>query len=269
MKSQFHIFVLSVILLISQITMAEPTKSLTTSAAATVAEQPNTDSSRKEEILILKTQLQATLEFQQQLLSVVLWSLGSIIALAIGLAAFNWYSSKISYERELEALSRENQGFQSELKALVQHEVDQKASTLLERLDHRQVAIESAVKKNLEKQLNELKLRIGHIEKNMVTLEYNDTERKAEAALAEKRYSLAVYQYAELILVSIRQGSDYYEATEIIDRIREILDKYKPSLSASDVSHTTEALKRLSGSLAAPAEGLIEVINQHYQRSPG
>ena len=88
MKSQFHIFVLSVILLISQITMAEPTKSLTTSAAATVAEQPNTDSSRKEEILILKTQLQATLEFQQQLLSVVLWSLGSIIALAIGLAAF-------------------------------------------------------------------------------------------------------------------------------------------------------------------------------------
>lgn len=267
MESQLYRLVLFVMLLLSQVAMAEPTPGPTAPTSVAAAIQPTSDSSQKEEILLLKAQLQTIREYEQQFLSVVLWSLGSIIALAVGLAAFNWYSSKISYERELEALSRENRGFQSELKALLQHEVDEKSSALIERLDSRQSAIESTVKKSLEKQLGELSSRIGDLKKSLVDLEYNDTERQAEAALTEKRYSWAIYKYAELILVSIRQGSDHYQATEIIDRIREILDKNNPSLSASDVSHAIESLKKLSGSLSAPAEGLIDVINRHYQRS--
>lgn len=266
MKLSLFGLVLFFILPLSQMAMAEPSPA--PAPTATVPASMSTpDLVQNEEILLLKVQLQTTREYQQQFLSVVLWSLGSIIALAVGLAAFNWYSSKISYERELEALSRENRGFQSELKALLQHEIDEKSSTLIERLDDRQSDIESTVRNVLEKQLSELSSQIGGLKKRLVGLEYNDIERQAEAAVAEKRYSWAIYKYADLILVSIAQGPDHYEATEIIDRIREILDKHKPTLSANDVSHATESLKKLSGSLAAPAEGLIEVINQHYQGS--
>ena len=268
MKSSACWFVLCFVLF-SPAAMAEPEAAPmpVPTANVFVADPPVAAPCHEEEILLLKAQLQATREYQQQFLSIVLWALGSIIALAVGLAAFNWYSSKISYERELEALSRENRGFQSELKALLQHEIDEKSTTLIDRLNDRQSAIESTVKKSLEKRVGELSSRIDALTKSLLELEYNDRERQAEAALSEKRYSWAIYQYAELILVSIRQGSDHYQATEIIDGIREILTKHEPNLSASDVSHAIAALKKLSGNLSAPAEGLIEVINRHYQRS--
>ena len=42
---------------------------------------------------VLKAELETTQAFQDRFISMVQWSMGTVIAIALGLAAFSWYSS--------------------------------------------------------------------------------------------------------------------------------------------------------------------------------
>jgi hypothetical protein len=224
---------------------------------------PNPSST--EELRVLKTQIATTQEYQDQFISIVQWSLGAVLAMALGLAAFNWYSSKASYERDIQSLRQENRALHAELTALIRTEADASAKRLTDGLSARQVEIQAAVSKALEQKLAKQSSDISEVKTDVLDLQYRETQREAKEAARDKNYSWAIYTYSELLGISVRQGSDHYQVGEILDEIGKLLDNPATALSADNVTEVVESLKRLPQRYQAAAQNLIPRINRAHR----
>lgn len=210
------------------------------------------------EVEVLKAQIDTMKSYQEQFVSVITWSLGAVLTMAFGLAAFNWYSSRTSYDRDLQALRHENKALHAELRSLLQRETEQAAKHLLEQFGTKQAEIQSALTKALDSKLSE-------IGTNVLNLEYNFTEFEADEALKGKKYSWAIYKYCQLLEMSVRQGSDHYRVGDILDEIGKVLDKPETSLTADNVTDAVEMLRRLPTRYRTAAENLIPRITRAHK----
>jgi chromosome segregation ATPase len=218
-----------------------------------------------EELQVLKAQIATTQQYQEQFVSMVQWSLGAVLAMALGLAAFNWYSSKVSYERDIASLRQENKALHAELSALIKIETEASAKRLIESLSERQADIQAAVAKALESKLAKHSADISQLNSKILELRYTLTELEAEDAEGEKRYAWAIYKYCDLLDISVKNASDHYQVGEILDVIGKLLENPATSLSADDVTHAVEALKRLPQRYQAAAQNLIPRINRAHK----
>ena len=210
------------------------------------------------EVQVLKAQIETMRSYQDQFISVITWSLGAVLTIAFGLAAYNWYSSKLSYERDIQALRQENKALHAELTALLKSETEQAAKRLLDELASKQAEIQAALTKAFDSKLSDIKDEV-------LDLEYNFTEDEAENALKEKSYAWAIYKYCRLLEISVRQSSDYYQVGEILDRIGKVLDNPATSLSSDNVIDAVEKLRRLPKRYQTAAENLIQRITKAHK----
>lgn len=218
-----------------------------------------------EELQVLKAQLETIQDYQDQFVSMVQWSLGAVLAMALGLAAFNWYSSKASYERDIASLRQENKALHAELSAMIKAEADASAKRLVEALSERQKEIQVAVGKSLDPKLQKHSSDIEDLVSDVLELQYERTEQNAKEAVRDERYAWAIYEYCNLLDLSVKNHSDHYQVGDILDEIQKLLGNPKTSLSADDVTHATESLKRLPQRYQAAAQNLIPKINQAHK----
>lgn len=222
-------------------------------------------SNQAEELRVLKAQLSTTQEYQDQFISMVQWSLGAVLAMALGLAAFNWYSSKASYERDIASLRQENNALHAELSALIKAETEASSRRLIEALSERQADIQAAVAEALDPKLANHSSDISELRGNVLDLRYDLTEREAEDAVRDKSYAWAIYKYVDLLDISVKNGSHRYQVGDILDEIRELLDNPATSLSADHVTRAVEGLKRLPQRYQSAAQNLIPRINRAHK----
>ncbi len=239
-------------------------------AAAVVSAQVTAPASpspnpQTEELQVLKAQLATTEAYQDQFVSMVQWSLGAVLAMALGLAAFNWYTSKASYERDIASLRLENRALHAELSALIKADIEASAKRLIEGLSDRQADIQAAVAKALDPKLSKHSSDISQLRSDVHELQYELIEREAEDAARDKSYAWAIYKYCDLLDISVQNRSDHYQVGAILDAIGKLLDNPATSLSADNVTHAVEALKRLPQRYQAAAQNLIPRINRAHK----
>ncbi|QCF24595.1 hypothetical protein [Hydrocarboniclastica marina] len=240
-----------------------PLSSLAEAKKSSVVEQTE----QHNEIALLTAQIASMENYQSQLISIVIWSLSSVIAMALGLAAFNWYTSKVSYEREMQALNQESDAKLQEMHSALKTSVDEYSKKLVADLDSKSDEIKNAAIKEIQKRIESLTLSLKEQKSRILKLEYDNKERLAEEAMGKGRLEWSVYQYCDLLAISVEQGSDHYQVGEILDEISKALDDPKISMSSDDVSRTIAALKNLPKRHQAAAENIIPKVNRAYGKA--
>jgi hypothetical protein len=210
-----------------------------------------------ESLAVLVAQMEVVKSYQDTFVSIVLWSLGSVLAMALGLAAFNWYSSRVIYERDIQALRHENQAVVRVIEAELKGEFSEFFQSLEKSLSSSVDAMEKDVEGRLNGSLNSQSLKIESLKKRIVDLEFEVTKIKAESALKENRLSWAIYQYLDLLLISVEQGSCHYEAGDILDVISEILDLDDASIPSEYVTKAIDVFDSLPQGYRVVGERLL------------
>ncbi len=236
------------------------------SMAETVIEAKKEFSAKSEEVVLLKAQLKSIEGHQSQLISIIQWSLSSIIAMALGLAAFNWYTSKVSYQREIQAIIQESNAKFNELNSQLIGSFDDHSKKLLAGLESKKDDIKNLVIKELQKKFDKQTAILNGYKSRILSLEYATTERLAEEAMSKGRLDWGIHNYCELLGISVKQGSDFYQAGEILDEISKALDNPKISMSSDTISKTIATLQKLPERHSAVAEILIKKINNGHAK---
>lgn len=112
------------------------------------------------EVQVLEAQVEIMRNYQEQFVSVITWSLGAVLTMAFGLAAYNWYSTKVSYERDIQALRQEKKALHAELSSLLKSETEQAATRLLGELATKQAEIQSSLAKVFDSKLSEIRTEV-------------------------------------------------------------------------------------------------------------
>jgi hypothetical protein len=229
------------------------------------AESPSVATPGEErEVAVLRAQLETIEAYQDQFLSVVLWSLGAVIAMSLGLAAFNWFANKVSYERDIQAIKQENQAVISVLEAQLKSEIGQESQKIVSEIGAREESIKSAIIKELSKKIDTQASTISKQAKAILDLQFDSVERDAEDSVAKKSYEWAIYRYCDLLNISVKNESLSYEAGDILDKISEILDKPGVSLSSDNVTKAIETFNNLPPSHHTAAQNLIPKIKRAH-----
>lgn len=209
---------------------------------------------------LLRAQLETVREYQDRFIAIVLWALGTVLAVALGLTAFSWYSNKTTYERDREAVRHEREALRQELRALVAEETRRSSQELTATLTERQTTIQQAVAKTLDPKLEKLNEQLTAAVGQIMELTGDALRREAEDAVQKKSYAWAIYNYCRHLDVSVKRGSDHYEVGGTLDEIRKILDTPGVLLRSDDVTSTVEALQRLPQRYRAAAELLVRRV---------
>jgi hypothetical protein len=84
------------------------------SATATGVREPSVESSAArlgtgstEEVVVLRAQITEMRRSEDRLLATVHWTLGAVVAIAVGLAAFSWWSSNKLHQQDLQLLKED------------------------------------------------------------------------------------------------------------------------------------------------------------------
>lgn len=217
-----------------------------------------------QELQILKAQVASMEKYQSQFISIVLWSLGAVLAMALGLSAFNWYSNKFSYEREIQAIKQASDRSYDSNAAQLKSELEAQSKSILDDLSTREESIRDSVANELNKKMNAQSSNIKRCQRDILSLQFSDVERAAKDAVRDKRFEWALHNYCELLRISVKQGSDYYEAGEILDEMSTLLDKPNIELNSDEVTQLTETLRGMPERYLAAAENLIPKVNNAH-----
>lgn len=217
------------------------------------------------EVILLKAQITSMENHQSQLISIVLWSLSSVIAMALGLAAFNWYTSKVSYEREIHAISQESTAKYKDLHSEIRSSINEQSQILRSELGSKEEEIKNFVIEKLQKKFNAQTAMIDGNRLKIIDLQYNLVELLAENAMKEGRATWAIYQYCDLLEISVKQKSDDYRVTEILDHISKALDTPNICISSNDITKTTNVFKKLPEAYHPAAQKVLDklMVKEH------
>jgi hypothetical protein len=221
------------------------------------------------DIAILKAQLEMTRQFHDSFITMAQWTLSSAIGIAFAIAAFSWYNNKVSYERDRDFLRQEAQALKDQVRITAEQESKQILLNLHEALTEKQAAIQEAVDKSLQSKIAQVNSRIGTISSNLLALEYKIVKQEAEEAFKIKNYNGAHYKYCELLDISVKNGSHHYEASEILDEVKNIqaMSDFRPD--ADTVNRLVETVKRLPAQHHPFAEFLIDELKNKVALSLG
>lgn len=80
---------------------------------------------------------------------------------------------------------------------------------------------------------------------------------EAKAAQSAKRYEWAVYKYCQALEIYVKRQTDFYQASDALDAINEILKTPGVSMDTDTVTSAVEILQRLPKQHHAVTESLI------------
>jgi hypothetical protein len=224
--------------------------------AGTAASAPSS------ELAVLRAQLETTRQFQDSFMNMVQWTLGSAIAVALALAGFGWYTNRANYDRDRRALEQEAETLKASIAATVSTEVMKVAQSLESTMTARQLFIQQAVEKTFQPKLTAISEQAKNLKGEVFDLKASSLEREAEEAREKENYKWAIYKYCELLDLCVARDTDFYEAADALDSIRDIVRRPNLVMDSDTVNSTVETLKRLPAKHHAACEPLIEALKR-------
>lgn len=200
------------------------------------------------EVEVLRAQLDATREYQQELLQTVYWSLGTVLAVAVILVGYNWFVGFQTSERDKAAL-------RSEMESFVRQHVDEKIAA-----DLKKQADESlrTAKFTAETVVAPLAEKVAGLTHDLNLLEYQSEGTEARYWLEQGRVPANAFDcYLRKLKVARRFSTEqgqYHYVTPTITEINQLLDTgFRPG-----ADQVTEALAVLDRLQRAPYTGVVQ-----------
>lgn len=226
------------------------------------------------ELATARAQLELLQQHSNRLVEMVGWSLGATVTMALGLAAFSWFTNKNLYERDQAQM-------RSEFTALIATEQRRIHAAIFEqfaaaRAESKAQAtqIEAAATKAATEAatgtLAKVQAEARHTAAQLTELRFSYLEDKAKVDEKAGHTWHALRLHAERIGLALRMaGSDYY-VDGVLDDIRDLLKDESIPVDAMDARMVIEALGTVSIGHKAIAEDLITAIRRHSApKGPG
>jgi len=214
-------------------------------------------SSPSAEVQVLKAQLESMRSFHDSFVSMAQWALGTAIAVVLSLAVFSWFTSKTNYERDRDLLKQQAQSLKDEIALQLQKELLESRKALEATLTTKQAAIQKAVEAAVNPKIQAAQSAAKDANDLALELKADAEFNEAKTAQKEKRYAWAVYKYCQALEIYVKRETDFYEASDALDAINEILKTPGVSMDADTVSSAVEVLQRLPKQHHAATESLI------------
>lgn len=211
------------------------------------------------EVVELRAQLAVVRDYQDRFIGVVLWSLGAVVTMTIGLLAFGWFTNKVNYERDRDSVRQERDNLRSELRSFISDEIRRVSQDVSSTLNDREKLIEQRVERTAVAHVQRVTSQLKDLAGRVHDIEHENLERDATRAAKEKRYGWAIYKYCQLLDSSVRRESDSYEVPDILDAIKAMLTTPGVKTSADDVTELATALNKLPNKYHAAAETVIRL----------
>jgi hypothetical protein len=212
------------------------------------------------ELAALRAQIETMREYHDRFIAIVLWSLGIVFAIALGLAAFSWFTNKTTYERDREALRTDRDALRQELRALIADELRGAVQQVTAALAERQVAIQKAVETAVSSKLENVEKRLTNTVEAVIELQDDAIKLEAEQAVREKSHSWALWRYADYLAAAMKHGADRHEINNILDPIRTILETPNLTLDTDVTTKLVDTLKRVPERHSATVEKILERV---------
>lgn len=209
------------------------------------------------EVQILKAQLESMRLFHDSFVSMAQWALGTAIAVVLSLAVFSWFTSKTNYERDRDLLKQQAQSLKDEIAIQLQKELLESRQALEAGLVTRQATIQKAVEAAINPKIQAAHLAAQEANDLARELKADAEFNEAKVAQKDKRYEWAVYKYCLALEIYVKRQTDFYQASDALDAINEILKTPGVSMDTDTVTSAVETLQRLPKQHHAVTESLI------------
>lgn len=210
------------------------------------------------EVQVLRAQLESMRFFHDSFISMAQWALGTAVAVILSLAVFGWFTNKASYERERDLLKQQAHQLKDEVMNLLQMRVIESRKELEAALNTRQAAIQKAVETAIQPKISAVQSAVKDANDAALELKADAALKEAKEAQGSKRHAWAIYKYCQALEIYVQRKTDFYEASDALDAINEILKTPGLTLDADAVSGAVESLQRLPKQHHAVTESLIK-----------
>ena len=203
----------------------------------------------------VETTLEVIREYNDDLLSIVSWSLGTLFATALLLVGFNWFQSNRLLRRDVESL-------RAELRSLVDARVAETESPLRERVEESIASHAEVTKKLVDDRISAaiapLKTRLGNHHGRLGAVEYNAEEAEVKLWLQKDVPSNACRGAARLVGKGVELGHDFFvsEALDLLENSLSLLQAKDGKLDSSDLKAVEAALDGVREEHAAAYKAL-------------
>lgn len=165
----------------------------------------------------LESQFQIVRDYSDDFLSVVLWSLTTIISVTVVLLGLNWFQSSRALKRELESIKLEIESSQE-----IHHQ--QALRKISEELDNLKKQINTEATKAADSKLAGTKEAVKQLERRVSHLEYSRLDREVNQWIEDGVLSNAFTTCGDLIKSAIKLHWDW-QLSDAIDQMNVILKK--------------------------------------------
>ena len=189
----------------------------------------------KAELAVARAEIELTRKFQDQLLSTVYWSLGTLAAVAALLVGYSWWNNSKNYERDKTVFEREVRALLAETATKVSEEQRTSIQSKMDRaelqLNERSQLFETKMASDLNNSLDESKkqfaTQITQLKSSVAGLRTEVDKLHLEKQLQERLKSKAsgslrnALQYSVTALEMAIKIRDDYEIGNVLDLISE------------------------------------------------
>lgn len=217
--------------------------------SALLAQDPTAD----QRLTRVEDTIQVIRDYNDDFLSLVTWSLTTVVMLVALLLGFNWFQNQRSLRRELESL-------RAELRAFLESRVAEAEAPLREKLDEAVTDLEKKLKgisahavAPTQQSVSSLKYRVQNLEVAQLEGEYAKWVEKDVLANAARTA-------IELVALASDIGSEY-QITGALDRLSVIIsqiEKESRSLPSDVVVELERTLTKLSSEYSASKAGILQ-----------
>lgn len=194
----------------------------------------------------MEAMLKVVMDYNDDILSVVFWSLSAVFGITLVLIGFNWFQSSRILRREFDSLREE-----------LSHELFSKEEVF-------KGEIESYVPQIVKKEFELYSDAINVMYKKIKLLELGDLEMETRKWLSEKVPSNAVY-YAAKVLEKSMDIMDQYKVGRAIDLLNQAINlsiANKASIDATRLSEVESIIKRLGEQHATARRSLLTKLEK-------
>jgi hypothetical protein len=226
------------------------------------------------DLSIAKVELAASYRFQDQILSTVYWSLGTIAGLAILLVGYGWWTNSSVYDRDKQSLERElrvlltqeinkmNEQFRIEF-AKQNLDASESLTSNLQMVEDRiTTSLKDLIeyhKKEVSVKLSQQKTQLQSMHLRILEIELENKIKERNKYIDKKSYRNALQDSVTALSLAIELSYEY-QVGEVLDLITEdmnnIINSERDPIDNFLIGQLVDVLEKVKGSHAHAAAGL-------------
>jgi hypothetical protein len=229
---------------------------------STIDTTKEASASKMEDVTVLKAQLSLMREFNQNILSTVYWSLGTIVLIVILLVSFSWFTNYRMYERELAALRQELIGLLDKQMAAFSSEFNQKSIDKFTDISERSIEAVHSVTKQI---VTPLQGKIAQCTQDISQLQYNALNVEARYWEFKGVKGNQASQYIRMLRAAIEMKNEFNIA-ECMGTLLKLIEDGAPVFE-NEITAIVGLLNTLEPKYSTHAEALRNALKNAKKSS--